>query len=164
MISDILRDHGMGKGINGADRKALIDIANAADVNQSVVKTDIVNELNALSTDKPLGLTATSTWADIRAAIPQVKNGRKWATGSGNVNYIADAVQSVVISGLKFKPSIVLVYPSLGKGAYRWGTKFLNSGGQNHWVVDIVLNVSSFTITFNSVSTSSGTFEWIAFE
>ncbi|ATF15652.1 hypothetical protein A616_27980 [Brevibacillus brevis X23] len=164
MISDILQDHGMGKGISGADRKALIDIANAADINQSVVKTDIANGLNTLSTDMSLGLTATSTWADIRAAIPLVKNGKKWATGSGNVDYTANTTKSVVISGLNFKPSIVLIFPSNGYGAFRWGTKFLNNGGQNHMVADIVLNTSAFTINFYSVATSTGTFEWIAFE
>ncbi|GED59382.1 hypothetical protein ABER61_16090 [Brevibacillus formosus] len=105
MISDILRDHGMGKGINGADKKALIDIVNAADTNQSTVKTNIVNALNAVSTEKSLGLTAASTWVAIQQAIPQVKTGKKIATGTIS-SLSAQATTSVP---LDFVPAIVMV-------------------------------------------------------
>ncbi|RNB72187.1 hypothetical protein [Brevibacillus panacihumi] len=106
MIGDILRDHGLGKGINGTDKQALIDIANAADANQSVVKTNIVNALNAVSTDQVLGLTDESTWADIQAKIPLVKTGKKWATGLvGTLNNS----EMRTVGGLSFNPSTIII-------------------------------------------------------
>ncbi|KZE55709.1 hypothetical protein AV540_26230 [Brevibacillus parabrevis] len=109
---DTWRDHGVDKGINGADKQALINLVNATDVNQSVVKTNVATALNAVSTDKSLGFSSTSTWAEIVAKIPEVKTGKKWATGSvvsagtltGSVGYLAS------VSGLSFQPKFVILY------------------------------------------------------
>ncbi|WP_157788996.1 hypothetical protein, partial [Rhodococcus rhodochrous] len=82
---DSWKDHGVDQGLNAADKQALINVTNEADKNQSTVKTNLVNALNAVSTEKALGLTAASTWADIQVAIPQVKTGKKIASGTGRL-------------------------------------------------------------------------------
>lgn len=109
MINEILRDHGLGKGLNGADKKALIDVVNAADTNQSVVKTNIINELKAK--DANLALTNASTFADIIAAIPSLYIGKKWATGTISIPG-AGSQNPVTISGLEFIPKIIFVFTS----------------------------------------------------
>ncbi|MGG4440497.1 hypothetical protein [Brevibacillus fortis] len=108
MISDILRDHGMGKGINGVDRKALIDIANAADTNQSVVKTIIINNLKAK--DPTLAINASSTWADIIAAIPNLYIGKKWATGTVAIPGSSGTNNEVTVTGLGFVPKTIFAF------------------------------------------------------
>jgi hypothetical protein len=107
-MMDVLRAHGIGKGLNAADKQALIDIVNRADSNESVVRTSIINALNAVSTDKALGLSAASTWAEILAKIPQIKTGKKWASGvapsisEGSYSY-------VTVTGLGFRPNIIVL-------------------------------------------------------
>jgi len=109
MISDILRDHGLGKGINAADKKALIDLVNAADANQSVVKTNIINSLKAKDANLPL--TSASTFADIIAAIPSLYIGKKWATGTLAIPG-SSSQNPVTVSGLDFIPKTIFVFVS----------------------------------------------------
>ncbi|WP_431809869.1 hypothetical protein [Brevibacillus agri] len=107
MISDILWDHGLGKGLKAADKQALIDIHNAADTNQSIVKTDIVNALKA----KGIGasLSASSAWNDIRAAI-EASNLKRWASG---VIPMQSASQTntyrISAAGLAFRPATIII-------------------------------------------------------
>lgn len=67
MMSEILQDHGLGKGLNGADKKALIDIVNAADINASDVKTAVAIAIKAK--DDRLKLTPESSWGEIQLAL-----------------------------------------------------------------------------------------------
>ncbi|GAA4704065.1 hypothetical protein [Brevibacillus fulvus] len=105
MMSEILRDHGLGKGLNGADKKALIDAVNAADTNQSTVKTNIINAL--LAKDANLPLSNASTFADIIAAIPSIYIGKKWAMGTFS---LPGTSSSYTVTGLGFVPSMILLH------------------------------------------------------
>ncbi|TGV05555.1 hypothetical protein EN829_054470, partial [Mesorhizobium sp. M00.F.Ca.ET.186.01.1.1] len=107
MIIDTWRDHGVDKGINSSDKNILIDLVNAADMNQSAVKTNIATAMNAVSTDKALGLSSASTWAEITAKIPQVKSGKKYASASA---VITIPNQTIAISGLSFQPRIIVIH------------------------------------------------------
>ncbi|WP_425623026.1 hypothetical protein ACPT9H_00470 [Brevibacillus borstelensis] len=105
---DYWKDHGVDQGLNAADKQALINVTNEADKNQSTVKTNLVNALNAVSTEKVLGLTAASTWADIQVAIPQVKTGKKIASGTGRLE-LNSGKYEMRVNGLSFIPSKILV-------------------------------------------------------
>ena len=109
MIIEILRDHGLGKGINGADKKALIELVNAADSNQSTVKTKIINALKAK--DATLNLAASSTWIDIHNAIPLIFQGKKWAFGTIAIPG-ASSQNPVTINGLNFIPKTLFAFAS----------------------------------------------------
>lgn len=169
MISDILRDHGMGKGLKAADKQALIDIVNAADANQSAVKTDIVNKLKAK--DAALPITSASSWADILAQIPNLYVGKKWATGTKNTNssYILS------IRGLAFSPNVVLVQLTTGSTylyitAYVAKSQYLPTSAND--IAARTQNGSINGITFTKYSdgfdiqtgSASAAHDWVAFE
>jgi hypothetical protein len=181
-MMDVLRAHGLGKGLNSADKQALIDLVNAADANQSAVKTDIINKLKAK--DSTLPLNAASTWADILAAIPQIKIGKKWANGSISV---ISAATAITVSGLNFRPSFVLVYyhgtggtpvhgfnvfnnhtyndtnfaDKLENRSVSWGnTQGIFTASAGTWVI----NNDGFTLTPNRTGYPSDYALWWAFE
>ncbi|MDT3416184.1 hypothetical protein QO009_002052 [Brevibacillus aydinogluensis] len=173
-MMDVLRAHGIGKGLNAADKQALIDIVNRADSNESVIRTSIVNALNAVSTDKALGLNAASAWADILVAIPQVKTGKKWASGTASTTA---TVLTITVRGLTFQPKAIF--------AKSTADDTTGSGNGNYMVVYIdktVLGLNNdisarigtgpvggqwtkyadgFEITMDNYSKS---YKWIAFE
>ncbi|MGO0058662.1 hypothetical protein ACTID9_01110 [Brevibacillus fluminis] len=181
-VSDILRDHGLGKGLNAADKKALIDIVNVADTNQSTVKTNIVNALNAVSTDKALGLVAASTWADIQAAIPQVKTGKRWASGTGKLGSTThpQGYFRADVSGLSFTPTIIIVTSDLSMGVYS-ATYTMRDGGFNTynahtfaWAIAgnydynigdkaTFVNATGFNLALINAS-ANASFKWFALE
>lgn len=92
-------------GISAADKQALIDIANAAESNNSTIKTDIITKLNA----KELSIAGEAAWAEIQAAIPGIILGKKFATGTS-----AASTQTLSVVGLTFQPSIIIVDKSSG--------------------------------------------------
>ncbi|MCR8986109.1 hypothetical protein NW801_13855 [Brevibacillus laterosporus] len=94
-------------GIGDTDKKALIDIANRATDNDSTVRKAIITKLKAVSTENPLDLTDQSTWADISAVIPNIKAGKRFASGTATAT--ADSQELyITVSGLTFKPSVIL--------------------------------------------------------
>ncbi|MEK3745861.1 hypothetical protein NST23_24620 [Brevibacillus sp. FSL K6-0770] len=175
MSIDTWRDHGADKGINGADKQALIDLTNAADTNQSTVKTNIATALNAVSTDKALGLTAASTWAEITAKILQVKTGKKYATGT---TAITTPNQTIVVSGLSFQPRVIIVHGSVsGESSYLQvastpdGSTQLQDDPYNGYVnvgqtANVTKTVNGFTyeIGDNQRNKWSSPVTWYAFE
>ncbi|GEM_PF-6624788 len=92
------------RGISGTDKQALIEIVNETERNESDLKTQFVNEVNAVDLDGGINLPASAAWADILAQVPNIKTGKKWASGSirGNSNGM------IVIASLGFKPSVVM--------------------------------------------------------
>jgi len=174
-MMDVLRAHGIGKGLNAADKQALIDIVNRADANESVVRTSIVNALNAVSTDNELGLGASSTWADILAKIPQVKTGKKWATGTST-----GSNGFVVVTGLSFRPRIILAQVYKAGATYYNFSHFVDASyGLNGVQVSegyrdayganvspqspVSITPTGFSIWVNLVNPSAPA-KWIAFE
>lgn len=89
-------------GVSDLSRQALIDIANDAELNNSVIKSDIITKLNA----KGLALLAGATWADVQSGIPNIVLNKREADGTGT----ASASSGVkTISGLLFRPKLVVV-------------------------------------------------------
>jgi hypothetical protein len=108
MDNGILALHGLIAGLKSADKQALIDIVNNAESNQSSIKTNVANALNSASTSNSLDLSSTSTWSDILNAIPNMKTGKKWATGVSGALPANTSEQPLTITGLDFKPSIII--------------------------------------------------------
>ncbi|EMT54224.1 hypothetical protein I532_01420 [Brevibacillus borstelensis AK1] len=169
---DYWKDHGVDQGLNAADKQALINVTNEADKNQSTVKTNLVNALNAVSTEKALGLTAASTWADIQVAIPQVKTGKKWANGSAT----SDANKRITVSGLSFRPTVILLIAYDGTTTFST-TQFMDrsffgtTDDFKLWayqssapiVNNLVTAVSQGSFTLETVMPSKA-YKWVAFE
>jgi hypothetical protein len=106
------------KGISATQKQQLIDIANAAEANQSTIKTNIANALNSkIGTS----LTSANAWTDIINTIPSA-NAKKFASGSGTTGTtyytITDSSGSgtstnawlLTVNGLSFKPSKVIIF------------------------------------------------------
>lgn len=104
MSDNILALHGLIAGLKSSDKQALINIVNAAEANQSTIKTNIATGLN---TSTGSTLTSSNTWIDIQNVINNLSNTNK-KIKSGTVNSIA-AGNSLVISNLTFQPIVVIV-------------------------------------------------------
>lgn len=91
------------RGISGVDKRALIEIVNEAEANESVLKTQFKNAVNAVDTDGGINIPANATWAEILAQVPNIKTGKKWASGT------ATAIsKTLTVTGLTFIPKIFL--------------------------------------------------------
>ncbi|MGF9822611.1 hypothetical protein ABE430_08830 [Brevibacillus agri] len=182
MISEILRDHGLGKGLNGADKKALIDAVNAADTNQSVVKTNIINALKAK--DANLSLTNASTFADIVASIPSLYIGKKWATGTCTIQGASGQTNKYTVTGLSFVPKTILAFSAVDPATnppsfhgystvYAYNDAGFTSGKWQRldtWSTSMFVNQTTapttgqFTLTNVSSSAYTDYIRWFAFE
>ena len=89
-------------GLSESDLQQLIAIANEAESNDSVLKTNYINAVE--SADDSISLPSDASWSDILLQIPNINAGQKrWATGvsTGNLGVIT-------VTGLPFSPSFVL--------------------------------------------------------
>lgn len=109
------------RGISSTDLQALIEIVNEAEANESDLKTQFAQAVNAVDVDGGINLPDGAAWATILAEIPNVKTGKKWASGSVMstasstfvYEYVAGGTlqrSSVVVEGLDFKPRVILVF------------------------------------------------------
>jgi hypothetical protein len=107
------------RGISGVDKQALIDIANEAEANDSDLKTQYINEVNAVDAYGGVSLPSDATWLGILAEIPNIKTGKKWAIGSSVIasssttfttgDGTVKAWYYVNVAGLDFKPSSIII-------------------------------------------------------
>lgn len=88
------------RGISAADLQALIEITNNAEINEHVIKTNIINALNDKTGSE---LVPNSSWIDIQNAISGMSN-KKWASGTTSPMSFR-----CVTRGLQFKPSVVII-------------------------------------------------------
>ncbi|NKQ18443.1 hypothetical protein [Brevibacillus laterosporus] len=163
-------------GIGDTDKKALIDIANRATDNDSTVRKAIITKLKAVSTEKPLGLTDQSTWADISAVIPNIKTGKGWASGTTTSASTSTSVPSgqaylIKVTGINFKPNLVVVDFDAGETRYGIMRKVYRSSPDIDgflYANDYSFNMGGWTITENGFSTGitekNMTVKWYAYE
>lgn len=91
-----------GSGLSSADKQSLIDIVNSGLLNESDLKTSIINALNTkVNSVLPTG----ALWTDILNSINNISLGRKWASGSSSFVYGLNSVMN-----LSFKPTFVIIY------------------------------------------------------
>lgn len=98
---------------------SLVALGNAAESNNSTIKSDIITKLNT----KGLTLAGGATWADIQAGIPNITLGKKFAQGVGTTGawvpftvsidggstYTTNNVCPASVSGLSFTPKTILI-------------------------------------------------------
>lgn len=171
------------RGISSTDKQALIDIVNEAEANDSTIKTNIVTELNSVSTDNSLGLTSSSAWADIQAKIPSVKTGKKWASGQITLTWNGTNWVGTVsgVSGFNFVPTTIIatsfqngqnyvIYQSSGllKDNSGNGVNLWVDYGSTNYGAGGVTNVANGTFSLKMYIGSNGSptnpCYWVAFE
>ncbi|RAP29169.1 hypothetical protein C2W64_04116 [Brevibacillus laterosporus] len=163
-------------GIGDTDKKALIDIANRATDNDSTVRKAIITKLKAVSTENPLGLTDQSTWADISAVIPNIKAGKRFASGTAisantGASEPSGPAYLIKVTGINFKPNVVIVEYESGENLYGMMRKVYHSSP----IIDKILYVKyqcfdtgGWTVTEDGFSTGMSykniTVKWYAYE
>lgn len=107
---DILKDLGIGvpSGLKGADKQSLIDVVNKGLLNESSLKTNVINALNNVNT-YGTKLSTSALWGDVLASIPNINTGKKWASGTQAISSGTNTQTTLTITGLSFRPSIVIV-------------------------------------------------------
>lgn len=140
----------------------LASVLNDAEINASIIRSDIITKLNAKGLTIPVG----AAWATIQALIPnilQVTTEKKWATGVDLTSRAS--VSTLTISGLTFIPKTILLF---NNGPYvsasflaknpttlvdAWQNLYQNSNYGEKVTAEpttmsfIVMNISSVTMT-----------------
>lgn len=162
------------RGISSTDLQALIEIVNEAEANESDLKTQFARAVTAVDVDGGINLPDGAAWAEILAQVPNIKTGRKWATGVINM---VGAENRLIINGLSFIPTTAL---AIRKGLNN------NSNNTPPWATVATkaidnkvssIRIDNTTLLANSVSSSfdgpsvtlivgsvGGLWEWVAFE
>lgn len=162
------------RGISSTDLQALINIVNEAEANESDLKTQFARAVNEVDVDGGINLPDHAAWAEILAQVPNIKTGKKWATGVINM---VGAENRLIINGLSFIPTTAL---AIRKGLNN------NSNNTPPWATVATkaidnkvssIRIDNTTLLANSVSSSfegtsvtlivgsvGGLWEWIAFE
>lgn len=162
------------RGISSTNLQALIAIVNEAEANESDLKKQFAQAVNEVDMDGGINLPDGAAWAEILAEIPNIKTGKKWATGVINM---VGSENRLIINGLSFIPTTAL---AIRKGLNN------NSNNTPPWatvatkVIDnkvSSIRIDNTTLLANSVSSSfegtsvtlivgsvGGLWEWIAFE
>ncbi|WP_301171017.1 hypothetical protein [Brevibacillus nitrificans] len=166
MMSEILQDHGLGKGLNGADKKALIDIVNAADTNASDVKAAVATAIKAK--DDRLRLTPESSWGEIQLALSDLGlDYNKVATGSITTG-LPKSSTTEIASGIGFKPKHVIAwmegYTSMFSGMYVGGVwKTKSSYSADYTIPEPTSDGFSIRNTNSTSGLGSFPITWVAF-
>lgn len=151
------------RGISGADRQALIDIVNEAKANESDLKQLFINDIN--SKDGNAGLTESSTWFETLNTLSNMEMGKRWRRG------VTPNDTKIEVSGLGFKPSIIIWYAPSFYGVYdasvdntnylAWASiSSANSSSLRAVSTGIVINETSFSV----ITDLTRVWNWIAFE
>ena len=160
------------RGISPSQKQALIDITNAAEANQSTIKTNIANALNSkIGTS----LTSASSWTDMLNAI-LTANAKRWANGNTTLSSSGE----FSVTGLTFQPKTIVLKerntdPSSSMYVACWVDKsILNdsynatvrvSSNSSAYVIDsVTTSSSSFTLTISNSDWYSKQISWVAYE
>lgn len=160
------------RGISALQKQALVDIVNAAETNQSSIKTNIATGLN---TGTGSSLTSASSWIDIQNIINNMSNtNKKYKIGVTNT----DTNGVLTVSGLPFRPKSFILTTTKGtyRGKYSYTEDitmdsnltlggYLNSNGSNTaFVLSSVPTITSnsFIVNFGSAYFASNPVNWIA--
>lgn len=158
------------RGISAADKQALIEIVNEGERNESDLKTQFIDAVNEVDTDGGINLPVDAPWAEILANVPNIKTGKKWA--SGETQSLPSQTKELLLSGLGFNPSYVFGYNDQRKNfmvsveGSEWGevgyARYDSFGGYSLTITTpepgAILLSSAGSVYFG------GVYKWIAFE
>lgn len=182
------------RGISSTELQALIAIVNEAEANESDLKTQFARAVNEVDMDGGINLSDHAAWAEILAQVPNIKTGKKWASGTASsdlnsrVNFIlannsrTELSYYITVSGVEFKPSLIFaigtngtliyqtVYFSGSDGLYADTTKISNHDGATgaQTTTNFKANGADGYVIFGGFRIPVGIFnqqfKWIAFE
>ncbi len=178
-------------------RKGIVSVVGSPATNSDsfdTLKSRIQTDKNTLATNltnKGQTSAGAETLAALVSKVVNINTGRKWASGTAISTQITSYVVGIAVSGLGFKPNIIICYSLVGTSMFYVGFycadistvacyyyKLPKAGNQSagNGCYSLVLGTTTgddyyvingaFKIGTNSTSDSTGgnTFNWIAIE
>lgn len=164
-LSDIIGALEDMQAINAkADLASVVGAPANSNDTMATINSVIQGAKNTLAAKMNDGSSGTEP---LQGLVEKLVMGKKWASGSGYVNSAA-----TTITGLSFKPSIIVLYAGTAKGNVGWYTGDKTTWRNSYRLADElvipkapVVSGESYNFEVSTTSTNTVTgFDWLAVE